>query len=85
MYQVIGLVDGEDVTIEAVLEVYVGISQQCDQLLALVLHACEGDGDLVVVQLLRQNFQKTRQHGGRHQLTILKRSRETLSAPEGSI
>lgn len=63
-YQLTGLINGENVTIEAVLEVYVGISKQCNQLLALILHACEGDGDLIIIQLLRQNGQKTRQHGG---------------------
>lgn len=51
-YQFIGLINCENATIEAVLQVYVGISQQRNELLALVLHACKGDGDLIIVQLL---------------------------------
>lgn len=50
--QFIGLIYRENATIEAVLQVYVGISQQRNELLALILHACEGDGDLIIVQLL---------------------------------
>lgn len=71
-YQFIGLINCENATIEAVLQVYVGISQQCNELLALILHACKGDGDLIIVQLLWQNGQKTRLHHRRHHLTILK-------------
>lgn len=70
-HQLIGLIDGEDATVEAVWEVYVRIGQQGDELLALVLHPGEGDGNLIVVQLLRQDGQQARLDHGRHHMTTL--------------
>ena len=51
-HQLVGLVDGEHAAVEPLAHVNVGVGQQADELLALVLHAREGDGDLIVVQLL---------------------------------
>ncbi|TNN37595.1 hypothetical protein EYF80_052236 [Liparis tanakae] len=82
---VVGLIDGEHAAVEAVLQVDLGVGQQRDELLALVLHAREGDGDLVVVQVLRQNGQQTRLHHQRHHLAVLEgraRERQSLLVPQ---
>lgn len=51
-YQFVSLIDREHAAVEAVLQVYICVSQQSNELLAFILHACEGDGDLIVVQML---------------------------------
>lgn len=48
-YQLISLIDGKNTAVEAVLQVYAELSQQRNELFALVLHAGEGNGYLVIV------------------------------------
>ena len=70
-HQLVGLVDGEHGAVDALWHVDVGLGQHGDELLALILHAREGDGDLVIVQLLRQDGQQARLHHDRDHLTLL--------------
>jgi len=75
-HQLVGLVDGEHAAVAVVPHVHLGVGQHGEELLALVLHAREGDGDLVVVQLLRQDGQQAGLHQVRDHLTLLRGGRE---------
>lgn len=54
------------------------VSKECDELLAFVLHACEGDGDFIIIQMLRQDGQQTRLDHTGHYLTFLQRKMEKV-------
>lgn len=75
-YQLVGLIDRKNAAAEAVLQVYVELGQQRDELFALVLHAREGNGYLVIVQVLRQDGKEAGLHHGRHHLTVLQGAEE---------
>lgn len=63
-YQLISLIDRKNTAVEAVLQVDAELSQQRNELFALVLHAREGNGYFVIVQVLRQDGKETWLHHG---------------------
>lgn len=75
-YQLVGLINCKNAATEAVLQIYVELGQQRDELFALVLHAGERNGYLVIVQVLRQDGKEAGLHHGRHHLTVLQGAEE---------
>lgn len=74
--QLVGLIDCKDTAVDFLPHVDMSISKECNELLAFILHACEGDGNLIIIQMLRQNGQQPRLDHTGHHLTLLQRNGE---------
>lgn len=71
--QLVGLINCEDTAVDFLPHIDMSIGKECDELLAFILHACEGDGDFVIIQMFRQDGQQTRLDHTGHHLALLQR------------